>query len=103
MQSIHATEPSMIGAPDGAGRHATPANLSPPLTANFRHRSSWSKLRMLMQNDLAALILGKLLDFLVGRNATMGGSSDTEVNEPTAIPTGSPSGPTAVTTVTPVG
>ena len=45
---------------------------------------------------------GQLVDVLPGQNATSGGSSDTEVNEPTARPTGLWSG-AAVTIVTPVG
>src|ERR1700741_1144512 len=41
-------------------------------------------------------------DVVIGKNPTSGGSSDTEVNEPTVNPTGWPS-TIAVTTVTPVG
>ena len=51
----------------------------------------------------AARIFGKLVEPRSGRNATRGGSSDTEVNDPTAIPTGPLSSCVAVTTTTPVG
>lgn len=40
---------------------------------------------------------------LAGKKATSGGSSDTEVKEPTTMPTGAPSSADAVTTHTPVG
>jgi hypothetical protein len=43
-----------------------------------------------------------LLLALARHHRTNGGSSDTEVTEFAVMPTGSPSGPTAVTTVTPV-
>ena len=46
---------------------------------------------------------GQLDDFLSGKKATSGGSSETEVKDPTAMPTALPSGSTAVTTHTPVG
>jgi hypothetical protein len=39
---------------------------------------------------------------LPAKNATSGGSSDTDANEPTDMPAG-PSSPAAVITVTPVG
>ena len=45
----------------------------------------------------------KVREDLVGRKATSGGSSDTEVKEPITMPTGSPAGSVAVTTTTPVG
>ncbi len=54
------------------------------------------------QNDPASRISFQEPDSLPGRKATKGGSSDTEVKEPIAIPIGLPS-LTAVTAVTPVG
>src|SRR4030088_1664465 len=48
-QSIQPSAPSRMGAPDGAGCHGTPANLSPPETANLRHRSWWLACSTLMQ------------------------------------------------------
>jgi hypothetical protein len=55
-----------------------------------------------MQKRPAARIFGQLLDVLSGKKATSGGSSDTEVNDPTTIPTGA-SPLIAVTAQTPVG
>ena len=45
---------------------------------------------------------GKLVDVLAGKKATSGGSSETEVKEPTTMATGAPWS-MAVTTQTPVG
>lgn len=56
-----------------------------------------------MQNERAVRIRANLLEVSVGKNATNGGSSDTEVNVPTTMPTGSPSSAIPLTTVTPVG
>lgn len=55
-----------------------------------------------MQKLPLSLIVGQVLDDLAGQTRTSGGSSDAEVTEFAAIPTG-PFGPKAVTTVTPVG
>ena len=76
--------------------------MSSPFVANRRHTTSWSSARMFTQNDPAASICGHDDDPRSGKNATSGGSSDTDANEPTARPTG-PLGAVAVTTVTPVG
>src|SRR5437016_5049500 len=57
---------------------------------------------MFTQNTPAARMRGQLDDVLPGQNNTSGGSSDNEVNEPTAKPTG-PAWSAAVMTVTPVG
>ena len=102
-QSIHATTPSRIGAPLPAAVQTAAPYLSPPLDANARQTCSWSSASTLMQTAPASRIFGKLVDTWVGRNATRGGSSDTEVNDPTAIPTGPFSSCMAVTTTTPVG
>ena len=45
---------------------------------------------------------GQVVEVLAGQNSTSGGSSDSEVKEFIAIPTG-PSGVGAVITATPVG
>src|ERR1700741_1093858 len=87
-QSIQASAPSRMGAPEGAGRHGTPANLSLPETANLRQRSCWLAARMLMQKLLAAAIFGQLVDVLAGSTATSCGSSETDMNEPTDRPDG---------------
>ena len=80
-----------------------PANLSGPGAAICRHNASWSLARMLTQKRPTFSIRGQLPDDLAGKKATSGGSSETEVKEPTTIPTAVPSGSTAVTTHTPVG
>jgi hypothetical protein len=57
----------------------------------------------LTQKRFAVESRAQLPESLVGRNATSGGSRETEVNEPTTMPAGVPSSVTAVTTATPVG
>src|SRR5688500_18068777 len=101
-QSIQATTPSRSGEPDPAFFHDSSANLSPPLTANVRQIDSCSEPRMFTQKEPASSMRGQLDDDLSGRKATSGGSSETDVNDPTAIPAGCPSGGRAVTTATPV-
>src|SRR5689334_24004438 len=95
-QSIHATALSSTGAPEPAACQPMSTNLSGAFDANARHTCSWSAPRTLAQKNPASRIFGKVVDFLSGRNATSGGSSDTDVKDPTAIPTGAPSGPTDV-------
>ena len=56
---------------------------------------------MFTQNDPVASILGQDEEPLSAKNPTSGGSSDTELNDPTASPTG-PDSAAAVMTVTPV-
>ena len=102
-QSIHATTPSMIGEPEPASRLSMPANRSNAGAANRRQRCSWSALRMLTQNEVAFSICCHVLDSRFGKKAINGGSSDTELKEPTAIPTAAPVSSLAVTTETPVG
>src|ERR1700684_513660 len=102
-QSIQASTPSRIGDPEPAGCHGRSANLSPPLTAKVRQTDSWSDPRMLTQKWPESRILGQLLDALSGMNATNGGSSDTELNEPIASPDGWRSASIPVITATPVG
>src|SRR5882724_2803484 len=58
---------------------------------------------MLTQKLLDRLSCPQLSEARSGRNATSGGSSETDVNEPTSIPTGAPSGSVAVMMQTPVG
>ena len=93
----------MRGAPDPAGSQMRSANLSPPLPAKVRQIDSCSAPRMLTQNDPLSRNFGHDVDFLSGMNATSGGSSDTDENEPTARPAGLPSLVIPVTTATPVG
>ena len=72
------------------------------MEAKTRLTSSWSSARMFTQNFPAAWILGHELDDLAAQKSTSAGSSETEANEPMAMPTGTPSF-MAVMTVTPVG
>src|SRR3954464_2952889 len=102
-QSIHASAPSRIGDPELAGCHASSANLSPPFIAKARHTDSCSAPRMLTQNAPESRNFGHDDELLSGMKATSGGSSDTEENDPTAMPAGLPSASTPVTTATPVG
>src|SRR3954469_22346838 len=88
-QSIHARQPSRIGDPFDDACHATPANLSPPLTAKPRDSSSWSWERMFAQKRPVSRIRGHDVDVFAGAKNTYGGSSDSELNDCTAIPTGS--------------
>jgi hypothetical protein len=57
----------------------------------------------LTQNVRAILSCAKLFELAAGKNATSGGSRETEENVPTTMPTGVASSGTAVTTATPVG
>ena len=57
---------------------------------------------MLTQNEPVASIFGQLVEPFPGRNPMRGGSSDTDVNEPIATPTG-PSGVAPAMITTPVG
>src|SRR3954453_5283995 len=102
-QSIHASAPSRIGDPELAGCQARSANLSPPFIANARQTDSCSAPRMLTQNDPESRNFGHDDELLSGMNATSGGSSDTDENDPTAIPAGLPSASLRVTTGYPVG
>ena len=93
----------MIGEPVRAGFQPIVANLSTSFEANTREISSWSSPRMFTQNLPARSMRGHVVLAYAAQNATSGGSSDTDVNEFAARPTGSPpSGSTAVMTVTPV-
>ena len=75
--------------------------MSPPLVAKVLHSSSWSSARTLTLNDPEPWIRGQLREPFDGQNSTSGGSSETEVKDWQAKPTGSaPSMP--VTIVTPV-
>src|SRR3954451_9251753 len=102
-QSIQASAPSRMGDPELAGCHASSANLSPPFIANARHTDSCSAPRMFTQNAPESRNFGHDDDDLSGMNATSGGSSDTDENDPTAMPAALPSLSTPVTTATPVG
>src|SRR3954471_16985327 len=102
-QSIQATARARMGVPESAGLQLTSTNFSGALEANARQMCSWSAPRTLAQKNPASRIFGKVVDFLSGRNATRGGSRETEVNDPTAMPTGAPSGPMDVIPATPVG
>jgi hypothetical protein len=74
----------------------------PSFDEKARHTSSWSAARMFTQNAPVASMRGQLVDPLPGRNPTSGGSSDTDVKDPMATPTG-PSSPDPLMITTPVG
>src|SRR3954467_14508326 len=102
-QSIQASAPSRMGDPELAGRPRASANLAPPFIANPRPTDSCSAPRMFTQNAPESRNFGHDDDDLSGMNATSGGASDTEENDPTAIPAALPSASMPVTTATPVG
>src|ERR1700750_2644251 len=85
-QSIQASVPSRTGAPDGDGRQGTPANLSAPGVAEGRQRAPGLAVSTLTQTAPAAAMRGQLTEVFAGRMAISGGSSDTDVKEPIAIP-----------------
>src|SRR4051794_41530335 len=87
-QSIQARTPSRIGDPELAGRHASSANLSPPFSAKARQTDSCSAPRMLTQNAPDSRNFGHDDELLSGMNATSGGASGTDGDEPTAHPPG---------------
>src|SRR5690349_4279172 len=92
----------MIGAPVRPGEYATRAKRSAPFCANRRQISSPSSSRKLAAHLPAAWMRGQVVDDLAAQNNTSCGSSETDVNELQAIPTGSdPSN--AVTRTTPLG
>src|SRR4051794_32136853 len=89
-QSIQARHPSRIGDPLPDSCHVTPANLSPPLTAKPRDSSSWSSDRTFAQKRPVCWIRGHDVDVFAGAKKTYGGSRESELNDCTAMPTGSP-------------
>src|SRR5919202_4533028 len=90
VQSIQASTPASTGAPEGAGVQPTPMKRSTPWVANVRDSASWSSARMLTQNVPTTCSIGHVDDDRDTQNATRGGSSDTDVNELTAKPSGRP-------------
>ena len=65
------------------------ANRSAPFCANRRQTSSPSSSRMFAAHLPAAWMRGHVVDDFAAQNSTSGGSSDTDVNELHAMPTGS--------------
>ena len=65
--------------------------MSPPDSANWRHRCSWSAPSTLAQKWPALRMRGHELDDFAGQNSTSGGSSDSDVNDCAVRPTGIPS------------
>ena len=88
-------------APDRPVVYATRAKRSAPFCANSRQISSPSSSRKLAAHLPACWIRGQVVDDFAAQNSTSGGSSDTDVNELHAMPTGS-SPSIAVTMTTPV-
>jgi hypothetical protein len=92
--------------PRGAGAGRLPGQVGELVAATDREGAAD---RLLMRpEDVDAEVsevadLGQLLEFLSGMKQTSGGSSDTELNEPIAIPAGLPSASIPVITATPVG
>src|SRR5919198_4172458 len=102
LQSIQASAPSTIGLRvTGDSVQETPSYLSAPERANCRASSSWSSASRLTHSWPDRSTLGQLEDDLPGQSTIMGGSRESEQNDCTVSPTGSPSA-IAVTTETPV-
>ena len=92
----------MIGKPVSDSRYEILSNLSSAFDESALQTVCWPSARTLTQKWPAAAILGQVVEARSGKNATSGGSSDTDVNDPTIIPTG-PYSLDAVTAQTPVG
>lgn len=91
-QSTQAGTESSSGDPvAGAASYVTPANLSAPLTANWRHSAPCSAPRMLTQNAPAWAMRGQVVEVRATMKATSGGSRESEANDWQANPAG-PSG-----------
>jgi hypothetical protein len=73
-----------------------------PPVANRRHTASCVLASTLMAWHGAAQNDGRLAEVRARLHTTSGGASDTEASELMVTPTGFPSAPPAVTTVTPV-
>src|SRR5690242_14409663 len=88
-QSTQASTSDSTGEPLGPRFQPIPWNLSAPLVANTRQTSSCSCPSTFTQKAPDGWMRGHDVDDLAGENATSGGSSDTEKNEPQVSPTGS--------------
>ena len=86
VQSMCASEPSMIGEPSFEGVQSIPANLSGSLEPNRAETSFWFSCRTLTQKLPLASIACQDRDALVGQNSTSGGSSDSAANDWQAKP-----------------
>src|SRR4051812_35437358 len=100
--SIQARQPSMIGEPLGDVYQSTPWNLSSDCRASAVQVSRCSCDSTLTQKRPARRMRGQLVDDLPAQKSTSGGSSESDMNDATAIPCGRPR-TVAATTATPVG
>src|ERR1700733_15890504 len=89
--SMCAAAPSRAAAPCGVGDKATPANLSLPLRANASLSSCCSALSTLTHRYGTVASSGQDVEVFDGQNSTIGGLSDSEVNDWHVSPVGSPS------------
>src|ERR1700753_3976599 len=87
-QSTNASESSKIGEPVRPGPYETCANRSAPFCANRRQISSASSSRKLVAHLPDVRRRGQVDDDFAAQNNTIGGSSETDVNELHAMPTG---------------
>ena len=85
--------PATTGAPPGAGVVARPANRSIPRAEKRRPTSSWSAPSTLTASRGDRRSAGHVPEVRARQNDTIGGSSDTEVKELSATPTGAPGPP----------
>ena len=111
-RGIASAAPATVTVPESESRaatallevacHRTPANRSPFLLDSLRHASCWSSASTLRPSRGRSRNFGHVDDESCMHTETSGGAMDTEVNELTAMPTGSPSTRLA-TAVTPPG
>src|SRR6266567_1329560 len=81
----------MIGLPAADGRQRMSWNLLTLRDATARHTSScWAARTLTQKPGPDSRSAFHELDALSGRKATKGGSNDTDVNEPTVMPSASP-------------
>ena len=63
-------------------------NLSAPREPNVRQNGSWSAASTLTQNRPDGRIWAYVRELIIAKYAIRGGSIDTEVNDPTTMPSG---------------
>ncbi len=103
VHSSVASTPSSRGLPVGPGWCATPSQAAAsPRRAKFAESSCCGADSTFTTNAPWLRIASRVRLFRSKQTRMSGGSSDSELTALAVVPTGSPSGPTEVTTVTPV-
>ena len=103
MHSSEASTPSSRGLPVRPGRCRTPSQAAArPRRAKLADRCCWRAASTLTANAPCAAIASSVTLARSKQTRISGGSRDSELTALAVVPTGSPTGPTEVTTVTPV-